>query len=228
MSHIKRKLQFQGEKSPSFAPKSAIISWYLICVVGATWLAFSAPNEADRSVNFGRQVALLAGVFIYMARAAITLFVFVKRKIPWWEAASGGGLIGFVLFMFLRDGLQTPQPLGLVDVAGALLYFIGSYLGTASEYSRHIWKALPGNKGHLYTGGLFKYCRHINYFGDLLLFSGLAVLTRQLWAGTVPVAMGLNFAFVLIPAHDAYLAMRYGGAFEDYARRTKKLVPLLY
>ncbi len=91
MSHINRKLQFQGEKSPSLAPKVAIISWYLVCVVGATWLAFSAPNEADRSVNFGRQVALLAGVFIYMARAAITLFVFVKRKIPWWEAASGGG-----------------------------------------------------------------------------------------------------------------------------------------
>lgn len=143
-------------------------------------------------------------------------------------SSLGRGVIGFVLFMFLRDGLQTPQPLGLVDMAGALLYLTGSYAGTASEYSRHIWKALPGNKGHLYTEGLFKYCRHINYFGDLLLFSGLAVLTRQLWAGIVPVAMGLNFAFVLIPAHDAYLAMRYGGAFEDYALRTKKLVPLLY
>ena len=40
--------------------------------------------------------------------------------------------------------------------------------------------------------------------------------------------MALNFVFLLIPAHDAYLARRYGGEFEDYARRTKKLVPLLY
>jgi protein-S-isoprenylcysteine O-methyltransferase Ste14 len=40
--------------------------------------------------------------------------------------------------------------------------------------------------------------------------------------------MGLNFALVIIPAHDAYLAMRYGAEFHEYARRTKKLVPLLY
>jgi protein-S-isoprenylcysteine O-methyltransferase Ste14 len=225
---MSRKLQFQGEKSPSIAPKVAITSWYLICVAGAAWLTFFTTNEGDRSGSAGRQVVLLACVVIYIARAATTLFVFVKRKIPWWEAAWGGGLIGFVLFFFLRDGLRTPLPLGFVDVVGALLYLTGSYVGTASEYSRHLWKARPENQGHLYTEGLFRYCRHINYFGDLLLFSGAAVLTRQLWAGIVPLAMGLNLALVVIPAHDAYLAMRYGGEFEDYARRTRKLVPLLY
>jgi len=223
-----RKLQFQGEKSPSIAPKVAITSWYLICVAGAAWLTFSATNEGDRWGSPGRQVALLACVVIYVARAASTLFVFVKREIPWWEAAWGGGLIGFVLFLFLRDGLRTPQPLGFVDAVGALLYISGSYVGTASEYSRHLWKARPENQGHLYTEGLFRYCRHINYFGDLLLFSGCGLLTRQLWTGIVPLAMGLNFALVVIPAHDAYLAMRYGREFDDYARRTRKLVPLLY
>jgi protein-S-isoprenylcysteine O-methyltransferase Ste14 len=40
--------------------------------------------------------------------------------------------------------------------------------------------------------------------------------------------MGLNFVFIIIPAHDAYLASRYGSEFEEYARRTKKLVPFLY
>jgi protein-S-isoprenylcysteine O-methyltransferase Ste14 len=40
--------------------------------------------------------------------------------------------------------------------------------------------------------------------------------------------MGLNFALVIIPAHDAYLAERYGSDFDQYARRTSKLIPLLY
>jgi protein-S-isoprenylcysteine O-methyltransferase Ste14 len=40
--------------------------------------------------------------------------------------------------------------------------------------------------------------------------------------------MGLNFALMIIPAHDAYLAARYGGDFDRYARRTKKLIPLVY
>jgi protein-S-isoprenylcysteine O-methyltransferase Ste14 len=70
--------------------------------------------------------------------------------------------------------------------------------------------------------------RHVNYFGDLLLFAGFAAITRQAWAGIVPIAMGLNFVFVIIPAHDAYLAARYGSDFEAYAHRTKRLIPLLY
>ncbi len=228
MTNTNAKLQFQGEKSPSIPPKVAITSWYFICVAGAVWLTFFSTIGGERSGSLGRQVALLACVLIYVARAATTLFVFVKRKIPWWEAACGGGMIGFVLFLFLRDGLRAPQPLGFVDVVAFLLYFAGSYVGTASEYSRHLWKARSENQGHLYTEGLFRSCRHINYFGDLLLFIGCAVLTRQLWAGIVPLVMGLNFVFILIPAHDTYLAMRYAGEFHDYARRTKKLVPFLY
>lgn len=156
---MSKKLQFQGEKSPSVGPKVAIISWYLLCAAGAAWLAFTTPMGSNRPGDPGRQVALLACVIIYVARAAHTLFVFVKRKVPWWEAAWGGSIIGCVLFFFLLGGLRAPQPIGPIDV---------------------------------------------------------------------PLAMGLNFALVIIPAHDAYLAARYGGEFDRYARRTSKLVPLLY
>jgi protein-S-isoprenylcysteine O-methyltransferase Ste14 len=225
---MSKKLQFQGEKSPSIGPKVAIISWYLLCAAGAVWLTFSSPVGLNGPGTPSRQVALIACVLIYIARAAHTLFVFVKRKIPWWETAWGGGILGCVLFFFLRDGLRAPQPMGPLDLVGILLYIAGSYIGTASEHSRYIWKARPENQGHLYTEGLFSLSRHINYFGDLLLFGGCAVLTRQLCTGMVPLAMGLNFAFVIIPAHDAYLAARYGIEFDHYARRASRLVPLLY
>ena len=223
-----RQLQFQGEKSASLARKICITSWYALGVFAAVWFTFSAPEGGNPPGNLGRQVVLLSCAVIYVIRASVTLFVFVKRKIPWWEAVWGGGLMGFVLFAFLSDGLRTPQPLEFVDVVGALLYLTGSYLGTGSEYSRHVWKARPENQGHLYTEGLFQYSRHINYFGDLLLFAGFAMLTRQVWTGFVPLIMGLSFVLLLIPAHDAYLASRYGAEFEDYARRTKKLIPLVY
>jgi protein-S-isoprenylcysteine O-methyltransferase Ste14 len=228
MTGMNRKLQFQGEKTPSIAPKVAICSWYLMCVAGAVWLTFAVPSEGDRLGSPARQAALLTSAVIYIARAATTLCVFVKRKVPWWEAAWGGLPIGLVLFLSLSDGLRVPQGLGFLDGGGILLYLAGSYVGTASEYSRHLWKAQPENRGRLYTEGLFRYSRHINYFGDLLLFGGYAVLTRQPWTGIVPLAMALNFVFLIIPAHDAYLAMRYGGEFADYAQRTRKLVPFLY
>ena len=228
MEPKRRNLQFQGDRSPSIGPKVAITLWYLVCIAAAAWMTFFAASQDDPSGNALRQVALLACVLIYVFRAATTLFVFVKRRIPWWEAAWGGSLIGIVLFFFLREGLRVPQTLGFLDLVGILLYATGSYVGTASEYTRHLWKAAPENQGHLYTGGLFRYSRHINYFGDLLIFLGCGILTGQLWTVVVPLAMGLNFALVIIPAHDAYLATRYGAEFHEYARRTKKLVPLLY
>lgn len=225
---MSKPLQFQSEKSPSTGQKMAIITWYLVCTAGAIWLTFAGPETAHPPGNEARQLALIVCVAVYVVRAAHTLFAFVTRRVPWWEAAWGGGIIGGVIFFYLLRGLQVAQPMGAVDAAGLFLYAAGSWIGTASELGRHRWKARPEHAGHLYTEGLFAYSRHINYFGDLLLFAGLAILTRQRWALIVPLAMGLNFARVIIPAHDAYLAGRYGREFADYARRTKRLIPFLY
>jgi hypothetical protein len=128
-------------------------------------------------------------------------------------------------FAFL-GGRQT-EPVGIPEGAGALLYVAGSYLNTGSEYQRHVWKRRPQHQGQLYSGGLFRYARHINYFGDLLLFTGW-VLTRRWVLLVVPVLMLLGFVFVNIPALDRYLAERYGEDFGAYAARTKKLLPFLY
>jgi protein-S-isoprenylcysteine O-methyltransferase Ste14 len=225
---MSKTLQFQREKSPSIGPKAAITAWYIVCAASAAALALGGSRAAGAPGDAGRQAALLLCAGLYIARAAHTLFAYVKRAIPWWEAASGGSLIGCVLFAFLFMGLRHQEPIGWTDAGALLLYAAGSYLGTASERSRDAWKARPGNAGHLYTGGLFRYSRHINYFGDLLLFGGFGVLTRQPWTVAVPLAMAVNFALVIIPAHDAYLVERYGEEFEAYAQRTRKLIPLVY
>jgi protein-S-isoprenylcysteine O-methyltransferase Ste14 len=225
---MSKHLQFQSGKSLSIGPKAAITAWYLLCAAGALWLTFSAPTEGPPPGNLARQTALIICVAVYIARAAHTLLVFVKRTVPWWEAVWGGSIIGLVLFFFLLGGLRVSQPIAPFDLTAMLLYAAGSWIGTESERARHVWKARPENRGRLYTEGLFRYSRHVNYFGDLLLFAGLGALTRQLWTGIVPLAMGLNFAFMIIPAHDAYLAARYGSDFDQYARRTKKLIPWLY
>lgn len=222
-----KQMQFRSDKLPSVGPKAAIIVWYVLCATAATWMSLSAaasPSAGDR----GRGALVLACAAVYIGRAAHTLFTFVQRRVPWWEAAWGGSLIGVVLFVYLRDGLRAPQPLTAVDALALALYLAGSYFGTASEWSRHRWKSITENRGHLYTGGLFRHSRHINYFGDLLLFLGFGLLTRELWTVMVPLAMGLNFVLVIIPAHDAYLAERYGDEFAAHARTTRTLIPFVY
>ncbi|MCB1025487.1 MAG: DUF1295 domain-containing protein, partial [Acidobacteria bacterium] len=99
---------------------------------------------------------------------------------------------------------------------------------TGSEYLRKVWKEDPKNSGMLYTEGLFKYSMHINYFGDLMLFTGFSMITHNIFSFVIPLLMFFLFTFVNIPMLDKYLLDRYGKEFEEYRGRTKKFVPYLY
>ena len=101
-------------------------------------------------------------------------------------------------------------------------------LNTKSEYSRHIWKKNMENKGQLYTQGLFKYARNINYLGDIILFTGLVIIAANPILLLVPISMGLFFIGYLIPSKEKYMKHKYGTAFDEYARITKALIPMIY
>ena len=91
-----------------------------------------------------------------------------------------------------------------------------------------IRKLKEQNKGRLYTEGLFGLAMHINYFGDIVLFSGLAMVTHRLSMLIIPLIMTMNFIFNIIPSLDKYLEKKYKDEFRDYSRKTKKLIPMIY
>ena len=69
---------------------------------------------------------------------------------------------------------------------------------------------------------------HINYFGDIVLFTGFAMATHSLGMLAIPLIMTVNFALSIIPSLDRYLEKKYKDEFRDYSRKTKKLIPLIY
>jgi protein-S-isoprenylcysteine O-methyltransferase Ste14 len=101
-------------------------------------------------------------------------------------------------------------------------------INTHSEYYRHVWKLKEDNKGRLYTEKLFRYAMHINYFGDIVLFTGFAMIAHRFIMLIIPSIMTLNFVFIIIPSLDRYLEKKYGAEFSDYAQKTKKLIPWIY
>jgi len=50
----------------------------------------------------------------------------------------------------------------------------------------------------------------MHVFGDLLLFAGFGLLTRQMWTGMVPLAMGLNFALMSRKSPSAWSSRAAG------------------
>jgi steroid 5-alpha reductase family enzyme len=173
-------------------------------------------------------VLLLGAAAVYFLRSLLTTFVFLKRRMSWAEVSTIAGWIGSLQLLFAFLGGRQTAPVGLVEMVGILLYVGGSYLNSGSEFQRHVWKQQPEHQDQLYTEGLFRYAMHINYFGDLVLFTGWVLLTRRWVLLVVPGLMLLGFVFLNIPALDRYLAERYGEAFRAYAARTKKLIPFLY
>lgn len=219
---------FNNEYDKSHEQKSIIICILALTIFVSTWLLFFNTEVLKMDGNLYRKIILIMCSVIYLVRTIITLFVFLKRRISWLEALPISILMSFVLFGFIYIGGAQAQPINIMDLLGIILYLTGSYINSSSELDRHRWKYMPENKGHLYTKGLFKYVRHINYFGDIMLFIGFALITQDIRALYIPLFMTLNFIFILIPAKEAYLKDKYRIDFEHYSKHSKKLIPFIY
>jgi protein-S-isoprenylcysteine O-methyltransferase Ste14 len=224
----------------SLLQKSIFIVLHLFIVLTCIWLIYFEGREYIGTI-FGkdwelvdptRATVLLVFAFVYWLRHIITLFYLLVRKVGWSEVF---GLLAFIAFfeiglILLGGGVFRSEVIsfGWLDFVALFLFAFGSYLNSFSEIQRKCWKRNPDNKGHFYTGGLFQYSMHINYFGDMVLFSGWCLFTHSIWTFGLPLLMTLMFIFHHIPSLDLYLLERYGEEFIIYSEKTKKLIPFIY
>lgn len=203
------------------------LAWWLlfdggIRFVGAGFGRSWTPGDG------ARRLFLAVMLSIYFIRLLLTWFVFLTRAAGWSEASM---IVPWVLCIYLLlaiAGGRNSAPFGAVAGAGAVLFVLGSWMNSYSEYARHVWKRQPENCGHLYTLGLFRYSRHPNYLGDLISFSGLCLVSGRWMTIVIPSIMLAGFVFANIPMLDSHLHDHYGAAFDEYAARTRKLIPFVY
>ncbi len=219
----------------SFLKKSLFNGCIIITLLVTLWLLFAEYVTSNTWLReyqlYGdplRRILLASCLIIYVIRLQVTVWIFQKRKWTWPETITITILMTIVLYAFANVGGSNKQVVGAVEIIGILLYLSGSYITTHSEYYRNAWKLKEENKGRLYTEGLFSLAMHINYFGDILLFTGLAMITYSLSMFIIPLVMALNFVFFIIPSLDRYLEKKYKDEFKDYSKKTKKLIPMIY
>ena len=224
------------DKSPSLETKATLATLHLGIVLVATWLLVGGGiaqvdtllHREYQLANVLRRAALVAAAWLYFSRTLVTIFIFIRRRMPWSEVWTIAVWILACDVLFAYLGGRSDEPFGVTAVAGTVLVVVGSLINTGSEWQRHIWKQQTTHQGHLYRGGFWALARHINYFGDLILFTGWALVTGQPVLLVIPVAMFLGFALVNIPAQDKYLAERYGDEYYTYAKATARLIPFVY
>lgn len=225
-----------GGSDKSVAQKSVMMAAQTVILVVALWLLLAGGLEWISGVlhltwaraSLARRVLLAVCFGVVYARIAVTGLYLLKRAMGWEEAISIP--FAFMLYYLGFSFFAGPvgRPLGAAAFAGIGLFVVGSFLNTGSEMLRDRWKKDPANNGKLYTGGLFRYSMHINYFGDIVWVAGLALITGNPWSAVVPVLLFCFFAFYNAPMLDRHLAQKYGAEFEAYRKRTKRIIPFVY
>ena len=228
------------EHGAAFVQKLTFSLGHVLVVLVGAWLVLGSGwyrlgNLFDQQWTLAdprRAQILLAVAAFYWLRHALTLFYMIQRKVDWSEAL---GLTGFIAFFELGLILvgggafrDEAAALNRLDIVALILLLLGSWLNTYSELQRKWWKQNPENQGHCYTKGLFSLSMHINYFGDVVLFTGWCLLSGNLWTLLLPLMMAWMFISIHIPGLDQHLATRYGTEYTAYSRTTKKLIPWIY
>ncbi|WMV22112.1 hypothetical protein MTR67_015497 [Solanum verrucosum] len=121
------------------------------------------------------------------------------------------------------------------DIIGWIMWIIGILVEITADQQKLAFKNSPENRGKWCSVGLWKYSRHPNYFGEILLWWGVFLASTPVLVGAEwlvvfgPVFITLLLLFVSgIPLLEAPGDKKFGNvaAYRSYKRKTSPLILL--
>lgn len=129
----------------------------------------------------------------------------------------------------------TRAPFDALTFAGIAVWLLGFGIEVAADLQKSRFRADPANKGRFINTGLWSWSRHPNYFGEITLWVGVALIALPALSGW-QLATLISPVFVLllitrvsgVPLLEKYADETWGGQddYESYKSRTSVLVPL--
>jgi steroid 5-alpha reductase family enzyme len=123
---------------------------------------------------------------------------------------------------------------GVIGLIGLLVWIIGFVFEAIADYQKSKFRSVSENKGKFIKTGLWSISRHPNYFGEILLWIGIAIIalpTLQGWRWMTlisPVFVTLLLTKVSgIPLLEQRADKKWGGQkdYEEYKKKTPVLIP---
>jgi steroid 5-alpha reductase family enzyme len=126
------------------------------------------------------------------------------------------------------------RSIGWVGIVGIGVWVAGFAIEVVADRQKSAFKGHPANEGRFITSGLWAWSRHPNYFGEIVLWTGIAIIA-------LPVLSGLRWVTLISPVFVALLLTRISGipmlearaeerwgreeGFQRYTRDTPELIP---
>lgn len=119
-------------------------------------------------------------------------------------------------------------PFNIIDLLGLGLWILGFFFELVSDYQMYIFKQNPQNKGKILDTGLWRYSRHPNYFGEILMWWGIYILAFSVPHGwlTIIAPLGITITLLFVTGVPwAEAKMNELPGYEEYKRKTSILIP---
>ena len=130
---------------------------------------------------------------------------------------------------------ETTKPIGLLGALGLILWIVGFILEVVADAQKRAFRRNKDNAGKFINTGLWAWSRHPNYFGEITLWIGMALLA-------LPVLSGWQYLTIVSPVFVYLLLTKISGIpmlrtksdarwgeqaeYQAYIRNTSLLLPL--
>jgi steroid 5-alpha reductase family enzyme len=213
---------------------------FIVAVVAA--LVFKNP-EASR-------VFLVSTlVFVWGGRLAVRIFLRNVKKsedsrYKAWRDEWGDNFLWRTFFqVFMLQGvliliIATPvlfivtsdnPPLSSLDYLGLLLWLVGFFFESVGDFQLDQFKNNPANRGKVMQSGLWRYSRHPNYFGEVVMWWGIFCLALSIENGWMTILGPATITFLILKVSGIPLAEKRSlkkPDFQAYMKRTSVFFPL--
>jgi steroid 5-alpha reductase family enzyme len=212
--------------------------------IGVTIMAVLLSPAAD-----ARTILLAALVVIWAARLGTFLVRRIRKagkderfdeiKVSFVRFLSAWTIQG--LWIALTAGAALAAIAGarkepdVFAAAGLAVWVAGFGIEAVADFQKSRFRASPANKGRFISSGLWSWSRHPNYFGEIVLWAGVAVIALPVLQGWQLVTLVSPFFVALlltrvsgIPILEKRADAKWGGRpdYETYKKRTSVLIPL--
>jgi len=147
-------------------------------------------------------------------------------------------LQGLWVFITFSAGLAAltsgkAYPLDVFVGVGSVLWLTGFVIEIVADQQKSNFRKDPGNKNQFIQHGLWAWSRHPNYFGEIVLWVGIAI-------AALPMLEGWQFVTLISPVFVVLLLTRISGVrmlearaerkwgreegYQEYCRRTPVLL----
>ncbi|HET9411907.1 MAG TPA: DUF1295 domain-containing protein, partial [Candidatus Saccharimonadales bacterium] len=118
---------------------------------------------------------------------------------------------------------------------GVVVWALGLALESAADWQKFTFNSLPANKGKWIQSGVWKYSRHPNYMGEMLVWIGLYLYAVSVLSLPLGIAVAVGPLFIIslllfisgIPLLEKFADARWGtnAEYKKYKSRTSMLIP---